>query len=251
MERTDLVNYLNSYLNINEIKDYGPQGLQVESANEEIQRLALAVDTSPATIKAAASWQADMMLVHHGILWGNGEPIRGPLGKRVRLLLESGINLYASHLSLDAHPEVGNNAMLAQMMGVTVTQWWCEAKGTPVGVFGSVASMPSLDDFVAQLENKLNTKCRVMASGPDQVEFVAIVSGFGADETAGAEELGADTFLTGETSHANYWAASDYGLNVIYAGHYATETVGVKALGKHLSAKFDLETKFLDFPTAM
>jgi dinuclear metal center YbgI/SA1388 family protein len=251
MKRTDLVKYLDSYLKVNEIKDYGPQGLQVESANEEIQRLALAVDTSPATIKAAASWQADMMLVHHGILWGSGEAIRGPLGKRVRLLLESGINLYACHLPLDAHPEVGNNAVLAQMMDVTVTEWWCAPKGTPIGVFGSVAGAPSLADFVARLEDRLNTNCRLMPSGPDRVQFVAIVSGFGADETAGAEALGADTFLTGETSHANYWAASDYGLNVIYAGHYATETVGVKALGRHLSTKFDLETRFLDFPTAM
>ena len=242
---------MDSYLKVSEIKDYGPQGLQVESANQEIQRLALAVDTSPTTIRAAASWQADMMLVHHGILWGDGEPIRGPLGKRVRLLLESGINLYASHLSLDAHPEVGNNAVLAQMMDIKVSKWWCEPKGTPIGVFGSVNEVSSLVEFVARLENRLNTKCRLLAYGPDQVQFVAIVSGFGASETAGAEALGADTFLTGETSHANYWAASDYGLNVIYAGHYATETVGVKALGRHLTANFDLETKFLDFPTAM
>ena len=251
MNRNELVNYLDTYLNVNEIQDYGPQGLQVESGNAEIHRLALAVDTSPATITAAANWQADMMLVHHGILWGSGEPIRGPLGKRVRLLLENGINLYAAHLPLDAHPEVGNNAVLAKLMDVSVSDWWCSPKGTPIGVFGTVVGEPGLAEFVTQLEQLLNAQCRLMAYGPDRVRHVAILSGFGADKIAGAKALGADTFLTGETSHADYWAASDYDLNVIYAGHYATETVGVKALGKHLATKFNLKTKFFDFPTAM
>jgi dinuclear metal center YbgI/SA1388 family protein len=242
---------LDTYLNINEIQDYGPQGLQVESANEEIKRIALAVDTSPATIATAANWGADMLLVHHGILWGTGEAIRGPLGKRVRLLLESGINLYASHLPLDAHPEVGNNAILAKLMDVSISDWWCAPKGTPIGVIGTVAGAPNLADFVNQIEDRLNTSCRLLAYGPHKVRQIAILSGFGADKIAGAKALGADTFLTGETSHANYWAASDYDLNVIYAGHYATETVGVKALGKHISSKFGLETRFFDFPTAM
>jgi putative NIF3 family GTP cyclohydrolase 1 type 2 len=97
----------------------------------------------------------------------------------------------------------------------------------------------------------LHTNARFLAYGPDAVTNVAILSGFGADEVAIAKELGCDTFLTGETSHANYWAASDYGMNVIFAGHYATETVGVKALGAHLTEKFGIETQFFDFPTHM
>lgn len=249
MKRAHLIKYLDSYLRIDEIKDHGPQGLQLESANDEIRRVALAVDTSPTSITAATEWRADMLLVHHGILWGSGEPIRGPLGKRVRLLLQGGINLYAAHLPLDAHPEVGNNAVLAKMVNVTISEWWCAPRGTPIGVFGSVSNRPSLAEFVSQLEQKLNTKCRTMPFGPDRVQYVAIVSGFGADQIADAEKLGADTFLTGETSHVNYWSASDYGINVIYAGHYATETVGVKALGRHLSQEFELETRFFDFPT--
>ena len=251
MNRAELLAYLDNYLNIAGIEDYGPQGLQVEADNEQINRLALAVDTSPAVIQAAAGWQADMLLVHHGLLWRSVEPIAGPLGRRVRLLLGSGINLYAAHLALDAHPEVGNNAVLANMFGVEIKAWWSPYRGTPLAVVGSLPAATTLAEFVEQIEIQLDTKSRVLAKGPQQIQRVAILSGFGADEIAAAQATGADTYLTGETSHANYWAADDLGLNVIYAGHYATETVGVKALGRHLVEKFNLQTLFFDFPTGM
>jgi dinuclear metal center YbgI/SA1388 family protein len=251
IKRAELLTYLDEYLRIGEIDDYGPQGLQVEADKEKIRRLALAVDVSPPIIAAAAAWQADMLLVHHGILWRSVEPIAGPLAQRVRLLLAHGINLYAAHLPLDAHPEVGNNAQLARMLGVEIEQWWCVPKNTPVGVYGLVQSAGPLAQFVQRIEDQLQTTVRVLAHGPAEVKKVAIVSGFGVDQVAGAYALGADTFVTGETSHAHFWAAADYGLNLIFAGHYATETVGVKALGQHLTEKFGLETRFFDFPTKM
>jgi dinuclear metal center YbgI/SA1388 family protein len=251
MEREKLVAYLDDYLRIAEIADYGPQGLQVEAASKDIQRIALSVDVSPLIIEAAANWQADMLLVHHGVLWRDVERISGPLGERVRLLLQNSINLYAAHLPLDAHPEVGNNAVLAQILGVDVTTWWCAPKGTPIGVLGSMQQRSNLTELVDSLEERLHTKVRVLAHGPKAVEKVAIISGFGADQVAEAKALGADTFVTGETSHANYWAAADYGMNMVYAGHYATETVGVQALGQHLAEKFGLDVQFFDFPTEM
>lgn len=251
MDRSDLVNYLDTYLNIHGIEDYGPQGLQVEVEKEEIKRIALSVDVSPAVIETAVSWQADLLLVHHGILWRKVEKIAGPLGQRVRLLLKHDLNLYAAHLPLDAHPEVGNNAVLAQMFGVSVEDWWCTPTNVPIGVIGPLAKRPSLDQLVHQINAQLHTQARVLSFGPQTVSRMAIVSGFGADQVAAAKALGADTYLTGETSHANYWAASDFGINVIFAGHYATETVGVQALGKHLSQKFALEVQFFDFPTQM
>lgn len=251
MKRADLINYLDDYLRIGEIGDYGPQGLQVETDNETIERIGLAVDVSPAIVEAAAAWGADMLLVHHGILWRSVERIAGPLGQRVRLMMKHGVNLYAAHLPLDAHPEVGNNALLAQMLDVQVADWWCVPKDTPVGVFGPVKTAVPLTQFVEQLDSQLNVKSRVLAHGPEQVKNVAIISGFGADQAAAAREMGADTFVTGETSHANYWTAADHGLNIIYAGHYATETVGVKALGQHLADKFGLDVHFFDFPTKM
>ena len=251
VKRSKLIKYLDDYLRIGEIADYGPQGLQVEADNQEIARIALAVDVAPVVIEAAAAWEADMLLVHHGILWRDVERIAGALGQRVRLLLQHGINLYAAHLPLDAHPEVGNNAVLARMLGIKVTEWWCAPKGTPIGVMGSVTTGTTVDELVSQINEVLNTQARVLACGPEQVGTVGIISGFGADEVAAASALGADTLVTGETSHAHYWAAADYKMNVIYAGHYATETVGVRALGRHLADKFGLETRFFDFPTAM
>ncbi|MCP4356762.1 MAG: Nif3-like dinuclear metal center hexameric protein [Chloroflexi bacterium] len=251
MKCFDLVSYLDDYLHINEIDDYGPQGLQVETANDDINRIALAVDVSPQIIETAVTWQADMLLVHHGILWHSVERITGPLGERVRLIMQHGLNLYAAHLPLDAHPQVGNNAVLARMFGVDIAEWWCAPTGTPIGVIGPIAAEPSLDDLISQVEHKLAVQPTVLAHGPETVKKLAIVSGFGADKVAEAKALGADTFLTGETSHQNYWAAADYGLNVIFAGHYATETVGVKALGQHLAEKFNLTVEFFDFPTNM
>ena len=249
LNRSELLTYLDEYLQIAQIPDYGPQGLQVEADNSHIQRVALAVDTAPVTIQAAAAWQADMLLVHHGIFWRNVEPLTGPLGARVRQLLANGINLYAAHLALDAHPEVGNNAVLARLLGVEVTGWWCEAKGTQIGVLGNLNI--SIEALLQKVNQQLQTDARLLSYGPKSVRRLAVVSGFGADRIAEAKANGADTFLTGETSHANYWGASDYGINVIFAGHYATETVGVKALGELLVQKFGLETQFFDFPTAM
>ena len=251
MQRNELISYLDTYLRIAAIEDYGPQGLQVEAEKVDIRRIALAVDTAPPVIEAAAAWGADMLLVHHGILWRRVERIAGPLGWRVRRLLQHDINLYAAHIPLDAHPEVGNNAVLAEMFGVEVADWWGAPTGTPLGVIGPVSDEPTLDQLVKRVEAQLKSRARVLAHGPARVRRMAIMSGFGADDIAEAKALGADTFLTGETSHANFWAAADHGLNVIYAGHYATETVGVQALGRCLADKFNVDIKFFDFPTDM
>ena len=251
MQRQQLVNYLDTYLRISEIKDYGPQGLQLEANQTDIKRIALAVDVSPAIIEATAAWNADMLLVHHGILWRAVECIAGPLGQRVRDLLHHDINLYAAHLPLDAHTEVGNNAILADIAGLEEREWWGAPTGTPLGVIGTLPTPQPLEQLVGVFESKLNCTARVLQHGPTTVSKLAILSGFGADRIAEVKALGADTYLTGETSHANYWAAQDFGLNVIFAGHYATETVGVQALGQHLAAKFGVEVQFFDFPTKM
>jgi dinuclear metal center YbgI/SA1388 family protein len=242
---------MDEYLKIDEIEDYGPQGLQVEADRLTVDRVALAVDTAPAVIEAAATWQAELLLVHHGIFWGTQETITGPLGLRVRLLIKEGINLYSAHLALDAHPVVGNNAILANMFSISLDEWWCPVKGTPIGVIGDSPTGLTLSELVSQVEDKLDTKARVLAYGPKEAGRVAIISGFGADEAAAAKAQGADTFLTGETSHSHYWAASDLGLNIIFGGHYATETVGLKAFGQQLVDRFNLEIKFMNFPTDM
>ena len=179
MKRVELVNYLDSYLRIAEIADYGPQGLQVETANDKVNRIALAVDVSPKIIETAVNWHADMLLVHHGILWRDVERIAGPLGTRVQQLMAHGLNLYAAHLPLDAHSEVGNNAVLAQMFGVTELEWWCSPTNIPIAVVGEVPQKPMLKDLVSRVNSKLHTEARVLVHGPAQVQRLAILSGFG------------------------------------------------------------------------
>ena len=250
MELQELTSYLDSYLQINEIADYGPQGLQIETDNRNVAKIALAVDSSPTVIQTAADWGADVLLVHHGIFWGGAQKISGPFGERVRSCMRTGVNLYAAHLPLDAHREVGNNAILANLVGLENLEDWGKMKGTFLGLCGDVRPK-LLKDLVKKLDTALNTTSRVLQHGPSTVRKVAIMSGGGAGMVEEAVSLGADTYITGETSHSQFWLASDFGVNVIFSGHYATETVGVKALGQHLEEKFGLETAFFDFPTQM
>jgi len=251
MDINQLAAYLDDFLGVNEIKDYGPQGLQVEIPGIDVTRVGLAVDISPTVVEAAADWGAQLLLVHHGILWGDAQRIAGGLGARVRGLVKNDISLYAAHLALDAHPEVGNNAVLARTLGIEISDWWAEYEGVNIGCFGTLATPSPISSLVELLDRQLPTRCRVLAHGPEMAHRVACISGFGADKIAAAAALGADTFVTGETSHENYWAAKDNKINVIFGGHYATETVGVKEVGRHLEEQLGLETRFLEFPTEM
>ncbi len=250
MLRDELVRYLDRYLRIAEIPDYGPQGLQVEGA-EEVTRIVFTVDAGLPCIDAAIKVGAQMQIVHHGLFWGNQELIRGPFGRKVRRLMQTNLNLYATHLSLDAHPEVGNNVELARILELTVDSWFCNVKGNDIGVICIPANGLELAALVSTIKTRLGMEPIVLAHGPSSVRRVAIVSGGAASHVAEAAAMGADTFLTGETSHAQFYDALDYDMNVIFAGHYATETVGLKALGRHLNGRFGLETVFIDLPTGM
>ena len=166
-------------------------------------------------------------------------------------MFETNLNLYAAHLALDAHPDVGNNVELARLLDLHVDGWFGDAKGTQIGVL-----CQSPDGFLVEaiadiLTTRLGKEVTVQAHGPSIARRIAIISGSAADHVAEAASLGADTFITGETSHAHYYAAIEQRINVIYAGHYATETVGLKALGRHLNGRFGLETVFIDLATGL
>lgn len=250
MRRDELVAYLDDYLRLREFEDYGPQGLQVEGM-AEVKKIALSVDAALPALEAAVAAGTDFHLVHHGLFWGEPQCLTGPLGQRVRTLMKADVNLYAVHLALDAHPEVGNNAMLARLLGIRVTDWWAKVKGNPIGVLGDAPAGLQFDELLAKVEEQLGVQARPAAHGPKVVKRVGILSGGGASQIGEAAGLGIDTYLTGESSHAHYWDAAAHGINVIYAGHYATETVGVKALGNHLAEKFGLAVEFLNFPTGL
>jgi dinuclear metal center YbgI/SA1388 family protein len=250
MKRDVLVHYLDEYLGTYAMQDYGENGLQVEGA-EDIDLLAFAVDTNRQTIEGAIQAGAGILVVHHGLFWGKPLPIVGPHRKRVQALLMAGCSLYACHLPLDRHPEIGNNVQLARLLGLSVTGGFAETFGFSIGVVAQAPEGMSCADLVQGLGQATGGKPLLLSGGPPEVRRVAILSGGGAGEIPLVAQAGCDTFITGETSHSYYHDAAEYGINVIYGGHYATETVGVRALAVHLSHKFDLPTVFIDRPTGL
>ncbi len=252
MHRNELTTYLDDYLQIHAVADYGPQGLQIEG-RDEITRIVGMVDAALPCAQVAIQRDADLLLVHHGLFWGGAQPLTGGYGQLVRTYLEAGLNLYAAHLALDGHAEIGNNAELARRLGAEIDREasarFARAKGTPIGVIADAPTGTKLDDIVGRFEQSVGEPKLVQAHGPRLVSRIGIVSGSGIGFLSEAAELGCDTLLTGETSHANFYDALNLRMNVIYGGHYATETVGVQALGRHLARKFELEFEFVDLPT--
>lgn len=250
MQRSELTAYLDEYLRIGEIKDYGPQGLQIEG-RDQVHKIVGMVDAQLPCVEHALSLGADLLLVHHGIFWGPPQPIAGSFGALVRAYIAADLNLYAAHLALDAHPIVGNNAELAHRLGLTVETMFAPIYGVPIGVIAIAPNGIKFDYLVARFEQNVGPTRLVQSHGPRITHRVGILSGAGAREIPLAAALGCDTFLTGETSHAEYYTAQNTGMNVIYGGHYTTETVGVQALGLHLHEKFGVEFEFADLPTGL
>jgi dinuclear metal center YbgI/SA1388 family protein len=246
----DVVKYLDSYLQVASVPDdaRAMNGLQVANSGR-IGLIAVAVDACQATIDAAAARNAELLLVHHGLFWGGLEALTGRHGRRVRKLIESDLALYAAHIPLDCHAEVGNNPVLARGLGIQGLVPFGEYQGSRIGVMGDIST--AREDLVGAVARLLDTAPRLLPTGPKQVKRVAVVTGAGASYIGEAREAGADTLLTGEGPHHSYFDAEEMGLNVIYAGHYATETVGVKALAEHLSRRFRVPWEFLDHPTGL
>lgn len=246
--RDALVAYLDTYLDVAGWSDKSLNGLQVEGA-DRVSRVALATDTALATIGMAAEAGAQMMVAHHGLFWGRVEAVTGPLRARLAALLQAEISLYVSHLPLDAHPEVGNNAVLGRLLELEELEPFGRWGDRAIGVLGRLPEAVDRSTLAARLEALLGDRPDVLAFGGDTIRRVAVVSGAAADLIPEAAEVGADAFITGETSHTAYHQARERGINVLFAGHYATETLGVRALGDHLAERFGLETVFLDAPT--
>ena len=246
----DITAYLDRYLRISEVADEvnALNGLQVDNSGQ-VSRIAAAVDACQATIDQAAELEADMMLVHHGLFWGGLEPLTGRHGRRMRRLIERGIALYSAHIPLDLHPEVGNNVELARMIGMQELEWFGDYKGAAIGVAGCLDL--ARGDLVDRIREHLGGAPHVIAAGPDRVSRVGVITGGGGSMIRQARDAGVDTYITGEGAHHTHFDAEEWGLNVIYAGHYATETVGVKALAAHLEERFGLRWEFVDHPTGL
>lgn len=246
----DVVGYLDDYLRVREVEDSrnALNGLQVEN-DGALARLAVAVDACQVTIDRAVELGADLLLVHHGLFWGGLEPLVGRHGKRVRTLMRHNVALYAAHIPLDVHPEVGNNALLARRLALTDPECFGEYLGQRLGVAGKLAT--TRHGLVERVRQTLGVEPHVIATGPEEVRRVGIISGGGGSLIGDAVRAGVDTFVTGEGTHHTHFDAEEWGINVIYAGHYATETVGVQALAAHLEHRFGLPWDFIDHPTGL
>lgn len=253
----EITAYLDDYLRVRDIPDErnAVNGLQVENGGT-IESLVAAVDASQATIDgAAAAGRGSLLLVHHGLFWDGNVPVTGRRYRRLSALLESDIALYSAHIPLDLHPEVGNNVVLAERLGVEVEGWFGDYKGSALGVWGYAPSRwGTRDALVDELDRALGTfapGAKLIPGGPERVTRVGIITGGAGSMIAAAREAGLDTFVTGEGAHHTYFDAVEGGLNVVYAGHYATETLGVQALASRLGERFGLDWEFHDHPTGL
>lgn len=250
MHLDELTEYLDTYLRVREIRDYGPalNGLQVANSGE-VKRVAVAVDAVQATIEAAVADGADLLLVHHGMFWDGHQPVTGRRYRRLKTLLDADLAVYSAHLPLDVHPEVGNNAVLARALGIDVQGPLGDYKGLPVGVWGTVDLRR--EALAARLDETLGSRVKLVPGGPERVRRVGVITGGAGGEVQAALAAGLDAFISGEGAHHHFFDAEEGGINLYLGGHYATEVWGVRALGAHLETRFGLPWTFLDHPTGL
>jgi dinuclear metal center YbgI/SA1388 family protein len=228
--------------------DGAVNGLQVENTGT-VTHIAAAVDGTLATIRLAVAAQADLLLVHHGLFWSRTHPWTGTRYQMLRLLLDNNLAVYSSHLPLDVHASLGNNVQLCAALGLKRLKPFFCAKGQFVGFKSD--SLLERDVLLDRVAGALAVRPTLIPGGPSVCRHIGVVSGGAGDELRQAAAEGVDTFITGEGRHWTYALAEDLGLNVIYAGHYATETFGVKALAQRLSQRFHVPWVFLDHPTGL
>ena len=245
-----IVAHCDKILRTREIGDYdgAMNGLQVENSGA-VTKIAAAVDASLATIKLVIAAKADLLIVHHGLFWSTRQPWTGKNYELLRLLTQNNLAIYSSHLPLDAHPKLGNNAQLCAALGLKNLKPFFLTHGQTIG-FKSQTKI-SRNELAAKLERATGAKPKIIPGGKNICKKIGVVSGGAGAELKIAAAEGVDTFITGEGPHWTFALAEELGLNVFYGGHYATETFGVKALSAELSNKFRVPWEFLDYPTGL
>lgn len=247
----DIVKFLDQYLETEKFEDGSWNGLQVEGKSE-IRKIVFAVDASADTFKEAIKNGADLIVVHHGLFWKTANPsYTGFCKERIDLLQKNKISLYASHLPLDRHKTAGNNTQLLKLLGAKITKEFFKYGNLNIGWIGECKKPITIKYAAEKLETELNAKCAVLPFGKEKIKTIAVVSGGGGYEAFfEAFDLEVDLYLGGEGIDI-YSLAKDAKFNVIFVGHHATETVGVKKLSKIIKNKFKVETVFIDIPTGL
>jgi dinuclear metal center YbgI/SA1388 family protein len=250
MHLHEVVKYLDDLLRTREVGDFSQamNGLQFENSGS-ISRIGAAVDATEAVIREALEAQVDFLIVHHGLFWNGPQRVTNATYRKTRLLMDADMAIYSAHLPLDIHPQIGNNALLASAIGFKNGEPFFETSGQPVGLrFEEEINREVLRDH---LERAVGGPVHMAPGGPVLARKIGIVTGGAGGDIAKAAAAGIDTFITGEGPHWSYTAAEELRVNLFYAGHYATETFGVKALADLLSKKTALPWQFIDHPTGL
>lgn len=252
----DVAAHLDALLRTREIPDYPTAVNGVQLANRgEIRGIAAAVDCSIRTIRGAIEAGANLLMVHHGMFWSGLQPIRGPLYRRLTALLQHDVAVYASHLPLDAHPTIGNNVLLARALRLAPAEGFATFQSVQIGVQG-MADLPTAElvERAARFARLYRTELRASVFAPERrTRRWAICTGAGASADTLREAIrgGVDTLIVGEGPHWTAVDADELGLVILYAGHYATETLGIRALAEHAGAQFGVPWTFVDSPTGL
>ena len=246
----EIVRYCDRLLRTGEFNDYegAVNGLQVENRGA-VTRVAAAVDASLATVRLAIDAGADLLVVHHGLFWGRTHPWTGMHYELLRRLLDNNLAIYSSHLPLDAHPRFGNNSLLCAALGLKRLRPFFFAKEQCLGF--RTNTRISRADLVKRLRRAVRGEVKLLPGGPELCRHIGVVSGGAGEELKRAAEEGVDTFITGEGPHWTFSQAEELRINVLYGGHYATETFGLKALAAHLAMGFKVSCAFIHCPSGI
>jgi dinuclear metal center YbgI/SA1388 family protein len=247
--RDEILSYCDDLLDCGSFDDYGPNGLQVPG-RAEVSKVATGVSANLETLERAVDGGAELVMTHHGLLWGDQvSPLSVPMAARLRALLCSDASLAAYHLPLDAHPEIGNNALLRDALELEADDRpFGEAKGSAVGVIGRTSEPIGIDELRRRLADAVERDPLVFDAGPDRISTVGIVTGGGGFALHEAGPLGLDALITGEPSEPVMGEAREYGVHFLAGGHYATETFGIRRLGELVAERFEIEHEFIDVP---
>ncbi len=247
--RDEILAFCDDLLDVASFEDYGPNGLQVPGG-AEVTRVATGVSANLELLSAAVDSGAELVITHHGLFWGSEvAPLSVPMAARLRTLLAAEASLAAYHLPLDAHPEIGNNALLRDALGLEPDgRAFGEAKGSAVGVIGNVAEAIDIGELARRLTEAVGQEPLVFDAGPNRISSIGIITGGGAFALGEAGKLGLDALVTGEPTEPAMGEAREYGVHFLAGGHYATETFGIRRLGDLVAERFSVEHEFIDVP---
>ncbi|MFL5907413.1 MAG: Nif3-like dinuclear metal center hexameric protein [Solirubrobacterales bacterium] len=247
--RDEIIAFCDELLDAGSFEDYGPNGLQVPGS-AEVTRVATGVTANLELLEHAADSGAELVLAHHGLLWGDqASPFSVPMTARLRALLCNDMSLGAYHLPLDAHPEIGNNALLRDALGLEADgRPFGEAKGARIGVVGRAPEPLDVGELTRRLADAVGRDPLVFDAGPERISTVGIVTGAGGFALHEAGPLGLDALVTGEPSEPVMGEAREYGIHFLAGGHYATETLGIRRLGEMVAERFGVDHEFIDVP---